>query len=247
MSKLTSTTPVNNMPNDYAGGGGGVGQPDPAIKQLDALKSRLDDQIKQLDELSLDLIDDNQQAQVAVVSSDPNDKVVSKKTVEPKSGCGVLAAWLLVLFVLGGFVTSFLGKCPSIIETPKYKRPAHSVNLPIVSPGQPSQEQPNSTSRQKASPQSLSSESVAWQACRDESNIDAALPQAGETWWPVVGTAESLNDSKTHCRPDAFINSSGNVQVASFRDRAIATRFAGELSRDKSHPYYFRVGNPSQY
>ena len=82
-----------------------------------------------------------------------------------------------------------------------------------------------------------------WQACADYAGNDAPPPQAGETWWPVVGPREALADSRQHCRGDAFINSTGNVQIASFRDRDTATAFAEQLTRDNSHPYSFWVGD----
>jgi hypothetical protein len=64
-------------------------------------------------------------------------------------------------------------------------------------------------------------------------------------WWPVVGPAESLAAARRFCRADAYTNRSGNVQVASFRDRDTAEAFAEELSSDMSHPYGFWVGDPS--
>lgn len=84
-----------------------------------------------------------------------------------------------------------------------------------------------------------------WQACVNYASNDGPPPQTGETWWPVVGPGEALEDSRQHCRGDAFINGSGNVQIASFRDRGTAEAFAQQLTSDNSHPYSFRVGEPT--
>ena len=85
-----------------------------------------------------------------------------------------------------------------------------------------------------------------WQACIDYAASDGPAPQSGETWWPVVGPAESLQASQEHCRADAFTNASGNTQIASFRDRDTAAAFAQQLTSDSSHPYTFWVGDPTQ-
>lgn len=84
-----------------------------------------------------------------------------------------------------------------------------------------------------------------WQACIDDPNADGPPPQAGETWWPVVGPGEALQDSRQHCRSDAFTNAGGNTQIASFRDRATAAAFAEQLTSDQSHPHGFWVGDSS--
>ena len=84
-----------------------------------------------------------------------------------------------------------------------------------------------------------------WQACVDYSRDVGPPPQAGETWWPVVGQAAALEDSRQHCRGDAFTNASGNTQIASFRDRTTAAAFAEQLTSDQSHPHSFWVGDPT--
>lgn len=84
-----------------------------------------------------------------------------------------------------------------------------------------------------------------WQACVDYPGHDGPAPQSGETWWPVVGPAEALDASHQYCRGDAFINASGNVQIASFRNRDTAAAFAQQLTTDDSHPYTFWVGDPT--
>jgi hypothetical protein len=84
-----------------------------------------------------------------------------------------------------------------------------------------------------------------WEACIVQDDRDADPPQSGETWWPVVGSSDSLSDARRYCRADAFINRSGNAQISSFRDRQTAMTFAEQLTRDSSHSWRFRVGEPS--
>jgi hypothetical protein len=60
-----------------------------------------------------------------------------------------------------------------------------------------------------------------------------------------VGQAAALEDSRQHCRGDAFTNASGNTQIASFRDRTTAAAFAEQLTSDQSHPHSFWVGDPT--
>ncbi len=84
-----------------------------------------------------------------------------------------------------------------------------------------------------------------WQACLEEDQQDGAAPRSGETWWPVIGPADALQAARRHCRGDAFLNSQGNAQIASFRDRGTAQSFAETLTADSSHPWSFRVGEAS--
>jgi len=75
--------------------------------------------------------------------------------------------------------------------------------------------------------------------------VEKASPQIAETWWPVVGPAEALQDAKKHCRADAFVSArTVKVQISSFRDRSVAARFAELLTSDNSHPWSFEVGPP---
>lgn len=90
-----------------------------------------------------------------------------------------------------------------------------------------------------------STAAVRWQACLDQDRRDVEPPQPGETWWPVVGPSDSLDDARRHCRADAFINRSGNAQISSFRDRETASAFAEQLSQDSSHPWRFWIGDAS--
>jgi hypothetical protein len=86
-----------------------------------------------------------------------------------------------------------------------------------------------------------------WDACRLEVMRSAPPPQTGEVWWPVNGPLESLASARKFCRPDAYKNKSGNVQVASFREKQTAEQFAQDLTSDSSHPYQFWVGDPSNH
>lgn len=91
-----------------------------------------------------------------------------------------------------------------------------------------------------------SATSDTWAACIEEDPTAGVPPQPGEVWWPVVGPKDSLAAARVHCRPDAYVNQSGNVQIASFRDRESATAFAEQLTRDNSHPFHFWVGDATQ-
>lgn len=84
-----------------------------------------------------------------------------------------------------------------------------------------------------------------WPACAIDVNQNAPPPQPGETWWPVVGPVDSLQDARQYCRGDAYINRSGNVQVASFRDRSVALEFASAISANSNGRYRFWLGEPS--
>ncbi|MEB3275703.1 MAG: hypothetical protein VKM92_01940 [Cyanobacteriota bacterium] len=86
-----------------------------------------------------------------------------------------------------------------------------------------------------------------WSACRAEnSHAPGPPPQAGDLWWPVVGPPESLAEARLRCRPDAFLNRMGNVQLSSFRNRETAANFADQLSRELAQRYSFWVGEPSK-
>lgn len=144
--------------------------------------------------------------------------------------CGAL------VMALAGVLVSSRGSNGTTSATP-----APSPVNPPAPTAPPSQPQ---APQQPAAPAAPSS-TAAWQACIDYASEGGAPPQQGETWWPVVGPAEALAASRQHCRGDAFTNASGNVQVASFRDRGTAAAFAEQLTRDNSHPYSFWVGDPS--
>ena len=123
-----------------------------------------------------------------------------------------------------------------------------TANAPAA-PSQPSAPESSTPSTQPSAPTqqepSAPAASGQWQACIDYSSYSGPPPQAGETWWPVVGPGGALQDARQHCRSDAFTNASGNVQIASFRDQDTAAAFAQQLTSDNSHPYSFWVGDPT--
>lgn len=135
---------------------------------------------------------------------------------------------------------------PSPTPQPKQARPAAPpASAPAEQPSNEGIRSGDADSRPEAPPSTDSAPAVRWQACLDQERRDAAPPQAGETWWPVVGPSDSLDDARRHCRADAFINRSGNAQISSFRDRETATAFAEQLTQDSSHPWRFWVGDAS--
>jgi hypothetical protein len=137
----------------------------------------------------------------------------------------------------------------SPVETPQPKQvstaPSRESAAPDASRREPERTEggPAVGSNAEARPESTAA--VRWQACLDQDRRDAEPPQPGETWWPVVGPSESLDDARRHCRADAFINRSGNAQISSFRDRDTATAFAEQLTQDSSHQWRFWVGDAS--
>jgi hypothetical protein len=218
---------------------------DSEVHQLTALCRGLDDQMNQLEQMSFDFLDDKYVMPIAKPQSTISPAVNGKRS-DLSSGCGIVAAWFILLFLFGSLVTSLSSHQSAITQATDPAISSPEQDKLTASPPTQDPPEPDRPPQQEVSPQSSGSQSETWQACREDENIDAAPPQAGETWWPVVGPSESLSDSRAHCRADAFINKSGNVQIASFRDRSIATRFAAELSADNSHPHQFWVGDPSQ-
>lgn len=89
------------------------------------------------------------------------------------------------------------------------------------------------------------SQPYVWDPCKADEYQSIDQAQSGQTWWPVVGPRSSLESVLSRCRADAFINKSGNVQVASFRDRNTARSFAERLNRDSTHAFQFWVGDPT--
>ena len=123
--------------------------------------------------------------------------------------------------------------------------PSRETATPVASRGEADRSDgpANASSNAEAPPETTAV--VRWQACLDQDRRDAEPPQPGETWWPVVGPRDSLDDARRHCRDDAFINRSGNAQISSFRDRETATAFAAQLTSDSTHPWRFWVGESS--
>lgn len=101
--------------------------------------------------------------------------------------------------------------------------------------------------RPQSDPTPVSESSTSrWNGC-EQAVGEGAAPQSGDMWWPVVGPPNSLEDARRYCRSDAFRNSEGNVQIASFRSQSDAYAFAQQLTADSQHPYVFRVGEPTTY
>ena len=161
-----------------------------------------------------------------------------------QSGQGPTAILIALLaLICGALVMALAG----VLLTSR--NPNGSSNPPAAAPAPSSQPAPTAPVAQPAPAPIAAPPAPAtagqWQACVDYGSSDGPPPQAGETWWPVVGPGEALDASRQHCRGDAFINGSGNVQIASFRDRGTAEAFAQQLTSDNSHPYSFRVGEPT--
>jgi len=147
----------------------------------------------------------------------------------------------LLALICGALVTTLAG----VLLTSRNAPTTGQAQAPAPTTGQAQATAPAPTPQEPVRPAPEPAQTGQWQACVDYSSTDGPPPQAGETWWPVIGTAESLDASRQHCRGDAFINASGNAQIASFRDRETATAFAQQLTSDRSHPYNFWVGDPT--
>lgn len=89
------------------------------------------------------------------------------------------------------------------------------------------------------------SSSDIWEPCKADEFQSTVQARSGETWWPVVGPPASLDIVLSQCRGDAFINKSGNVQVASFSDRDKARSFAERITGVSTHTFQFWVGEPT--
>jgi hypothetical protein len=130
---------------------------------------------------------------------------------------------------------------------PEQKSPSSSPAFnPLSLPSeQADRNEPRTDSGSDDRPSPASTVVARWEACIVHEDRDAEPPQPGETWWPVVGSSDSLSDARRYCRADAFINQSGNAQISSFRDRQTAMTFAEQLTQDSSHSWRFRVGEPN--
>jgi hypothetical protein len=160
-------------------------------------------------------------------------------------GLIALVSLLAGALVVGLAWALMLQRSPQQASIPAPKQPDRGA-APAPAPRRPAPEpQQEPSPRRSDQSRSDQSRSDQWQACWEEEGRQAPPPQPGDVWWPVVGPAESLAAARRFCRADAYTNRSGNVQVASFRDRDTAEAFAEELSSDMSHPYGFWVGDPS--
>lgn len=147
---------------------------------------------------------------------------------------GALLMGLVTLLIFNRQQTAITTQLPSgqSESTDRSPEPAERETPAVATPAEPQ-------------PQALDP-AVSWQGCQQNQPESDRAPRQGETWWPVVGPAEALEPARQHCRSDAFTNSNGNVQVASFPDRQAAEAFADALTRDNSHPYSFWVGDATQ-
>jgi hypothetical protein len=157
----------------------------------------------------------------------------------------VLGSLLTGLFT-AGFLLSFSSQWGGLHrQSPGTTTSEPSTPKPLDSPETETQSETEVATKGRSDTSDEASSAIVWSACRDDVARDALPPQPGETWWPVVGPVDALDAARRHCRPDAYINKSGNVQVASFRDQQVATSFADQLSGDSSHPWRFWVGDPT--
>jgi len=168
----------------------------------------------------------------------PAPTVVTIQQPRQQGPAAVLIA--LLALICGALVMTLAG----VLLTSRNAPTTGQAQAPATPPSAPAPT-PAPTPQEPVRPAPEPAQTGQWQACVDYSSTDGPPPQAGETWWPVVGPAEALDASRQHCRGDAFTNASGNAQIASFRDRETATAFAQQLTSDSSHPYSFWVGDPT--
>jgi hypothetical protein len=63
-------------------------------------------------------------------------------------------------------------------------------------------------------------------------------PNSGSTWHSVIGYSQSIDLVKSRYCGDAFITSSGQLQVASFTSMADAKKFADALSKATGRQFW---------
>ena len=226
-----------NIPDPKKGNNKKPIQPDNALdgskytlKAIVNLRNEIDTDLENLESLNTDIKFSNDVQKSASSSNVATQLSKSTRKQLYALGAGCLLAGLII-----GSLAS-INPIPnkqsnSLTATNEDQR--HSAK-PLANQG--TEEQIKVTSREV---------SGKWRACVEEDQIDVEPPMPGETWWPVVGPSNSLEDAKRLCRADAFINRSGNAQISSFRDRTVAQKFAQELSTDNSHPWQFWVGEAS--
>ena len=230
------------------------------------LRHALDEHLRSLEAPQPPLGSHKYSAPISGSSYHSAESKISTRGSSDSNRWGVVAFAALAGIALGAVVSlSIVGsqraKTPGVtsqnpsqassnpIASPQPKQvlatPSRETVAPAASRGdaEPTEVPRDVGSNAEAPPQSTAT--VRWQACLDQDRRDADPPQPGETWWPVVGPRNSLDDARRYCRADAFINRSDNAQISSFRDRDTATAFAEQLSQDSSHPWRFWVGEPS--
>jgi hypothetical protein len=237
-----------------------------ADKEIAELRKSLNEHLRSFETPKPPVGSRNQSPQMTSYRDATHDMVVTNQ-----AGSSDTRPWLVALAAFSGLL---LGVYFTVSMTRKaaVNRPTPAGQFPLqpskdrFSPPQPKQKIPSPSAATNTSPQSTeqagrtkhqseaeaessssagSTEVIRWQACLANDRRDADPPQPGETWWPVVGSSDSLADARLHCRADAFINKSGNAQISSFRDRETAETFAEQLTQDSTHPWRFRVGEPS--
>lgn len=237
-----------------------------ADHEIASLRNALDEHLRSLDAPQSPPVFQKSTPPSSEYSYRPEDGQSSIGGNSDSNRSGVVAFASLTGLLLGAVVSiSMFGSQCAKTPVVSSKDPSQASGSPVATP-QPKQVS-NATSRESAAPVASrreaertegprdvgsnakappeSTAAVRWQACVDQDRRDAEPPQPGETWWPVVGPSDSLDDARRHCRADAFINRSGNAQISSFRDRDTATAFAEQLTQDSSHPWRFWVGDAS--
>lgn len=239
-------------------------------KDIAGLRNALDEHLRGLDAPSsppqAKLISPSPPPRLSYQYIDSNsDSSRGRGDYTNRTGIVLFAAVSGLVFGIGIGVTVYMGSLGrfsppnsdvhrsqgSTVNPPSYPHSKHARQAPPAA--LPRAERPRSEGdrsgysepRPEVPPSSASTTPVRWQACLDQDRREAEPPQPGETWWPVVGPSNSLEDARRHCRADAFINRSGNAQISSFRDRETATSFAEQLTQDSSHPWRFWVGEVS--
>lgn len=233
-----------------------------ADKEIVGLRNALDEHLRNLDtpEPPLDTEKRTDPKKTNPIATGNKPKPSSFNRGGRRPFVVLLAAFLGLVF--GAFFSSELGKSQRAMKSIATSQGTadeanNAVATPELNEERPAPATPPNTSpseniepvtAESATDSGSATETtptVRWQACLDQASKDVEPPLPGETWWPVVGPSDSLDDSRRHCRNDAFINQSGNAQISSFRDRDTAVAFAEQLTQDTNNQWRFWVGDPS--
>lgn len=264
MSKASDPPGNNNPTGSEPDSGAWIGSE--ADKEIAVLRNALDEHLRSLDTPKPLAGSSKQSPQAASYSDDAVDKFASNQASSSDTRSWLVPVAAFSGLVFGVYFTVILVRMTPVNTPSPARQATFQAPKDLFTSSQPNQKRlipsaaPNSSSQSsepdvmakppaEAGSERLSSaestEVTRWQACLDNDRRDVDPPQPGETWWPVVGSSDSLADARLHCRADAFINTSGNAQISSFRDRQTAITFAEQLTQDSSHPWRFRVGEPS--
>lgn len=245
--------------------------PDPsrvgeADHEIASLRHALDEHLRSLDAPQASRAGNQHTPSSTGHSFNPGDRLISTRAINKSKQSGCVAVAAVAGLVLGAAVSiSLLSLERGMTPVATSQNPPPASGRPVASPypkqvsTTPSPESAVPAASRRAAERTEgpsdggssaeappeSTAAVRWQACLDQDRRDVEPPQPGETWWPVVGPSDSLDDARRHCRADAFINRSGNAQISSFRDRETASAFAEQLSQDSSHPWRFWIGDAS--